>query len=107
MARAEASEPLLRVEVVYSPGAGEAWTWQGELPAGATVEAALQASGVAVAHPALDLAAAAVGIWGHRRARSEPLRDGDRVEVYRPLKVDPKESRRLRHRRQREARSRS
>jgi len=97
----------LRVEVVYSPKAGEVWQWQGDLPDGATVESALRASGVAAAHPALELAGATVGVWGCRRARTEPLRDGDRVEIYRELKVDPKESRRLRYRKQREARSRS
>jgi uncharacterized protein len=50
--------------------------------------------------PDLDLREAAVGIWG-RKARLEQLvRDGDRVEVYRPLKVDPKLARRERFRRQ-------
>jgi len=38
-----------------------------------------------------------VGIWGRTRSLDTPLRDMDRVEVYRALKVDPKEARRLRY----------
>jgi putative ubiquitin-RnfH superfamily antitoxin RatB of RatAB toxin-antitoxin module len=107
MASAEAPTRRLRVEVVYSPAAGEVWQWNGELPEGASLRAALQASGIAEAHPALDVARAAVGVWGRRCGLDEPLRDGDRVEIYRPLKVDPKEARRLRDRRQRAARTRA
>ena len=41
-----------------------------------------------------------VGIWGRARPLDTPLRERDRVEVYRPLQVDPKEARRLRYRKQ-------
>ncbi len=41
------------------------------------------------------------GVWGRPQAPDWPLRDGDRVEVYRVLTVDPKEARRLRYKRQR------
>jgi len=59
-----------------------------ELEAGATVRSALQAAGVA--------ATAAVGIFGRRVPLDAPLADGDRVEVYRPLRTDPKQDRRRR-----------
>ncbi|HEV7914256.1 MAG TPA: RnfH family protein, partial [Albitalea sp.] len=72
------------------------------LPAGATVHDALRASGLLERHPAIDLASQKVGVWGKLRALDAPLRDGDRVEVYRPLKVDPKEARRQRYRRHRD-----
>ena len=49
-------------------------------------------------HPDLDPARCAVGVWGRKQALRDALRDRDRVEVYRPLKVDPKEARRLRYR---------
>lgn len=41
---------------------------------------------------------ATIGVWGRRVAVSYVLRDGDRVEIYRPLPADPKESRRHRAR---------
>lgn len=43
-----------------------------------------------------DLAAHPVGIFGKKKAPDTVLRDGDRVEIYRPLLADPKESRRRR-----------
>ena len=61
---------------------------------------ALRASGLLERHPEIELACSALGIWGRAQLPSEPLRDRDRVEVYRPLPVDPKEARRLRYRAQ-------
>lgn len=95
-----AEDAVTRVSVLYSPAPREMLVWEVALPPGATVLQALQASGLPAAFPALDLRQAAVGIWG-RRARLEQLVcDCDRVEVYRPLKVDPKLARRERFRRQ-------
>ena len=93
MARAEAQ---LRIEVVYGDAPRAVWRWQGPLPAGTTLAQALEASGLLAAH-AIDLTTCTLGIWGRRQPPAQPLRDGDRVEVYRPLKVDPKEARRLRY----------
>ena len=91
---------VMRVSVLYSPTPREVLEWNVVLASGATVLGALQASGLAAAFPDLDLREAAVGIWG-RKARLEQLvRELDRVEVYRPLKVDPKLARRERFRRQ-------
>jgi putative ubiquitin-RnfH superfamily antitoxin RatB of RatAB toxin-antitoxin module len=42
-------------------------------------------------------------VWGQLRTLDHVLRDGDRVEVYRELLIDPKDARRLRHRGQRQA----
>lgn len=67
-----------------------------ELPAGACVREAITQSGVLERHPEIDLQAQAVGIWGRRVSLDEPLRDRDRVEIYRPLRCDPKEVRRRR-----------
>jgi uncharacterized protein len=97
MARAE-QPPMLRVEVVSSAGPRSTWRWHGMLPAGASIDDALQASGLLQAHRELDPARCAVGVWGRKHALTDALRDRDRVEVYRPLKVDPKEARRLRYR---------
>ena len=93
---------MLRVEVVYSDGPRSTWCWRGELPEGASLEDALRASGLLQVHPDLDPARCAVGVWGRKQALRDALRDRDRVEVYRPLKVDPKEARRLRYRQHKE-----
>jgi len=42
--------------------------------------------------------ATAIGVWGKVRSLAQTLRDGDRVEIYRPLRADPKEARRTRAR---------
>ena len=89
---------VLHVEVVYCavPGAVDSVTLT--LPDGARVSAALAASGLLQRH-ALSLNALRVGVWCRVQDLSTPLRDRDRVELYRPLTVDPKEARRLRYKR--------
>ena len=72
------------------------------LPVGTTVRDALRASGLLHAGSGVDLTQCKVGIWGKLRGLDHPLRDRDRVEVYRPLKVDPKEARRQRYRSRRD-----
>jgi uncharacterized protein len=94
----------LRVSVVFSPRAGVVDEVQLLLPSGATVADAVLASGMPSRHPQFDLAALPVGIWGAFCDRGDVLRDRDRVELYRPLRVDPKEARRQRDQAQRSAR---
>lgn len=89
--------PGLRISVAYSPGAGAVDEVQLSLNAGATVADALHASGLHLRHQGLDLSVASIGIWGALCRTTDVLRDRDRVEVYRPLRVDPKEARRQRH----------
>ena len=91
----------LRVEVVFSPRAGVVDRTVLQLPAGATLADALAASGVAERHPPASTLPA--GIWGRVQPPDTPLRDRDRVEVYRELVVDPKEARRLRYKRHKAA----
>jgi putative ubiquitin-RnfH superfamily antitoxin RatB of RatAB toxin-antitoxin module len=66
------------------------------LPAGATVRDAIAASGIAERHPEIDLATAKVGVFGKLAPLDAPLADHDRVEIYRPLIVDPKVARQRR-----------
>ena len=68
------------------------------LPDGSTVADAVQASGVLQRH-ALASDSVDTGIWFRACPPEAPLRERDRVEIYRPLTVDPKEARRLRYRR--------
>lgn len=90
----------IRAVVMYSPAPRQVHEWQVVLAPGATVLQALQASGLQAAFPDLDPRAVPVGVWGHKAGLQQRLRDGDRVEVYRPLKVDPKLARRERFRKQ-------
>lgn len=94
----------LSISVAFSPRAGEVDEVQLRLPGGATVADALQASGMQARHPGHALGDLPVGIWGAFCARDDLLRDRDRVELYRPLRVDPKEARRQRQQVQRVAR---
>ena len=95
------AEGTVRVSVAFSPRAGEVDQIDLVLDRGATVADALAASGLQARHPELDLAALTAGIWGALCERSDVLRDRDRVELYRPLRVDPKEARRQRQQAQR------
>lgn len=86
---------MIHVEVAYAlPQKQKIVTL--ELTEGATVEDAIQASGLVQMFPGLDLASAKVGIFGKSTKRNVTLREGDRVEIYRPLKADPKEVRKAR-----------
>ena len=90
----QAPHPRIRVEVAYAEP-----DWQFlralELDAGATVADAIAACGLAVERP-LALEGLAVGIWSKPCARDRVLQQGDRIELYRPLKADPKDARRRR-----------
>jgi putative ubiquitin-RnfH superfamily antitoxin RatB of RatAB toxin-antitoxin module len=97
-----ANAELLRIEVAYVPPGRPADVVQLELSPGATILHALRASGMLTRHAGIDLATQKVGVWGRVKPLGEPLRDQDRVEIYRPLTVDPKEARRLRYRDHRE-----
>ena len=101
MANADtAPEPAatIAVSVAYSPRAGEVDEVALRLAAGATVADALRASELQARYPEHSLDALPVGIWGAFCDRDALLRDRDRVELYRPLRVDPMEARRRRQR---------
>jgi uncharacterized protein len=90
----------LRVTVCYSAGPRRVLEWALDLPCGACVGDALAASPLKAEFPSLDPAAAGIGVWGREAAADQLLQDGDRVEVYRLLRVDPKVARRERFRTQ-------
>lgn len=92
----------IRVEVAFSPSARDVSLAVVELPAGSRLADALRACPWPVlqrlpeARPGSEAAGWGTGVWGRAQPLDHPLRDGDRVEVWRPLKVDPKEARRER-----------
>ena len=79
----------IAVEVVYALPEKQ-YLQRVMLDEGATVEAAIRASGILELRSDIDLAKNKVGIY------SRPVKLGDRVEIYRPLIADPKELRRQR-----------
>lgn len=87
----------IAVELVWSPQAGEVHQVWLRLPAGSNVEQALRAC-PGFAGQLANLAGLRIGIWGRLRPLATVLRERDRIEVYRPLTVDPKEARRQRYR---------
>ena len=78
-----------------------------DLPANATVAEAIAAARLAQRFPGVDFSATRAGIWSRAAGGDERLREGDRVELYRPLKADPKQQRRNRARAKPSSRSRS
>ena len=67
-----------------------------DVDAGTTLEQAIQQSGILELYPEIDLAKNKTGIFGKIAKADTELREMDRVEIYRPLIADPKESRRKR-----------
>ena len=63
---------------------------------GTTVEQAIRQSGMLARFPEIDLSRDPVGVFGERVGLRDPVHDRDRVEIYRPLIADPKETRRRR-----------
>ena len=74
---------------------------------GTTLREVVEISGLHVDFPELGIERLDVGVFGRRMDPETTVRPGDRVEVYRPLLQDPKESRRSRARAQSELRRRS
>lgn len=72
-----------------------------EVEEGTTTRQAIERSGILQRYPGIQLAQGRVGIFGKRVELDTPLRDGDRVEIYRPLVADPREARRRRVKRPR------
>ncbi|MBB1200588.1 RnfH family protein [Enterobacteriaceae bacterium 89] len=85
----------ISVEVVYALPEKQ-YLQKVSLEEGATVEQAIVASGLLKLRTDIDLAKNKVGVWSRAVKLTDLLRDGDRVEIYRPLIADPKELRRQR-----------
>lgn len=86
---------VLNVEVVYAlPNKQEIIAQK--LPTGTTVRQAIEASGLLLKYPEIDLAKNKLGVFAKLTKPDAVLRDQDRVEIYRPLIADPKEVRKQR-----------
>ncbi len=80
---------LIPIEVVYAL-ADTQTVLRLDVPDGTTMAQAIEQSGLLDRFPEIDLDAHKVGVFGKIRAASEVLKPGDRVEIYRPLRADPK-----------------
>ena len=92
----------MKITVTFAPAQRLAQEWLLELPIGSSVQQAVEQSGVQAAFSDIPELLArgelALGIWGRSCSADQVLTDQDRVEIYRPLRVDPKVARRERFR---------
>ncbi len=86
----------MKVQLLYSPSPRHVLEAALDLPPNATLGDALLQSGWMDVHPELRSTAISFGVWGRRANLNTPLRADDRIEAYRPLRVDPKVARRER-----------
>lgn len=91
----EPSSDSLHVQVCYAKPEIQS-LYDVSVPLGATVQTAILRSGILHDLPEIDLQHCRVGIYARLKTLETTLRDGDRIEIYRSLIADPKESRRLR-----------
>ena len=85
----------LSIEVIY-PLPSRQEVLRVHVPPGASMRDAIEASGVLEKYPEIDLAKNKVGIFAKLVKLDGPLRDQDRIEIYRPLIADPKAVRKQR-----------
>jgi putative ubiquitin-RnfH superfamily antitoxin RatB of RatAB toxin-antitoxin module len=86
---------MFKIQVCYALS-GQSFLQELEIESGTTIAQAIEASGVLTQFPDIDLSQQRVGIFGKLKATDTELREGDRIEIYRPLRADPKETRRRR-----------
>ena len=96
----ETSPKTIRIEVIYADARTQI-VRSAVVTADATVEEALHVSAIGDLLPA-EFVPVSVGIFGRVVAMDARLQDGDRIELYRRLKIDPKQARRRRAQRQKE-----
>ena len=102
------AEPTIQITLCWSLGPRRVQEQSLQLPEGSTVKAALdtamaqwrQSQPLADATTLTSLPFQQAGIWGHKVPWTQVVKAGDRIELYRPLKVDPKVARRQRFKRQ-------
>lgn len=88
-------DEMLQVTVCYA-SAGFEYLQPMQVRSGTTIGQAIEMSGVLEAYPDINLNTQPVGIYARKKTLDTVLRERDRIEIYRPLVADPKESRRKR-----------
>lgn len=78
----------MQVGIAYSEAVNQLWL-RIEVPDEATVQLAIEQSGILAKFPYIDLAEYKVGIFGKLAELDDKLKPGDRVEIYRAITADP------------------
>lgn len=86
-------QQTIRIEVAYALPDEQRLVML-DVPAGTTARAAIDLAGLAEEFPQLDTAICPLGVFGRERPGSYVVQPGDRVEIYRPLLHEPRETRR-------------
>jgi len=89
------NKPKLNIEVIYAKPK-EQKLFCLSVDSETSVEMAIQKSGILDYYPEINLSINKVGIFSRSCQLSDPLYDNDRIEIYRPLIIDPKEARKQR-----------
>lgn len=89
----------MQVEVVFAQS-DQAWVIPVTVPYPCSIETVIQSSGILQLCPEIDLSRNKVGIFGKIRPLNYPVQPKDRIEIYRPLCLDPKHNRALRAKKQ-------
>jgi putative ubiquitin-RnfH superfamily antitoxin RatB of RatAB toxin-antitoxin module len=85
----------ISVEVAYAKPEEQLILKLDVLP-GTTLQQAIEQSGILERFPEIDLSQLKAGVFGKLKKLDQTLREGDRIEIYRPLIADPKEVRKQR-----------
>ncbi len=88
------AEKSARVELSYATAQRQILL-ELRVTAGQPVGQVIIESGIYKEFPNQGLESADIGVWGHPVERGHPVCDGDRIEIYRPLQMEPREARRL------------
>lgn len=86
----------MAVEIIYASDAITVFRTCIDFTQAMTIQAVIEQSGVMQAHPELENMDFKVGIYAQTKTMDDIVNDGDRVEIYRPLTIDPKDARRIR-----------
>lgn len=85
---------MMRVEVAYAlPDRQEIIAF--DVEEGCDIQTAIGKSGMLQRFPEIDLGSQKVGVFSKKRELTDILQPGDRIEIYRPLTIDPKDLRRI------------
>lgn len=85
----------MNVGVCYAEAERQTWL-RLEIPDGSTVQEAIELSGMLDQYPHIDLSTQKVGIFGKLAKLEAPVKEGDRVEIYRQITADPAQVKRRR-----------
>jgi len=89
------SDKHINIEIIYATAA-QSYLLSVAVPVGSTIAQGIEASGILEQCSDIDLTQNKVGIFSKLKSPDDLLKEGDRIEIYRPLKIDPMEARRRR-----------